>query len=111
MKYPYLCVGWHARELTCAYRLLWKYGLTDWECDVASLEWNVQGDCDFTRKMIRLDHSHVYWRPRRVVRETILHEIAHALVGRKPKPHGIRWQRKARELGVSERDINFHAAL
>ena len=38
------------------------------------------------------------------IRETILHEIAHAQ-GHPLDGHGLRWQRRARLLGVSEADI------
>jgi hypothetical protein len=113
-KPPFVRVGEFALERTRAYRLMWKYGLTDWDCEVESLgdggtRRGLLGNCDFARTTIRLDISHVHRGPWRFVRETILHEIAHALVG--PCGHGLKWQRKARELGVSESDIKFHDGL
>jgi hypothetical protein len=39
------------------------------------------------------------------IRETILHEIAHVLAGKKAKPHGRRWLRIAREIGVSDGNL------
>lgn len=57
------------------------------------------GQCDFTRQRITLSRYFVEMNDEPVVRETILHEIAHAIAG-SAAGHGPRWQMVARNLGV-----------
>jgi hypothetical protein len=56
------------------------------------------GQCDFENNVIRID-----WRIGRRFRQTMLHEIAHALVG---KPgHGEEWIKKAAEIGCTPNEL------
>lgn len=88
--------------------LLDKHGLHDWRISFENLrnalyapnegDRGFWGQCDFENKVIRID-----WRIGRRFRQTMLHEIAHALVG---KPgHGIEWFRKAEEIGCTENEL------
>jgi hypothetical protein len=92
-------------------RLFRKYGLKGWKLIVTrNLGENAQGICRPVEKEIYLD-PYKLSRPRSSIRETILHEIAHALAGKDVgrNGHGPKWQKKARALGVSEGDIAWHA--
>jgi predicted SprT family Zn-dependent metalloprotease len=56
------------------------------------------GRCDYTNRRITLSKSLTFLNPIEEVRDTILHEIAHALTpGAK---HGLRWRNKCREIGA-----------
>ena len=58
------------------------------------------GCCNFTKKYISLSRHLVELNEKSLVYDTILHEIAHALVGPK-HGHDKFWKLKARELGCS----------
>ncbi|HSV14163.1 MAG TPA: SprT-like domain-containing protein [Tepidisphaeraceae bacterium] len=80
-----------AREL-----LKW-HGLHDWQFafDHARRRF---GRCDYTHRRITLSRSLTFLNPVDEVRDTILHEIAHALTpGAK---HGPRWRAKCRQIGA-----------
>ena len=55
------------------------------------------GACHYTRKRITISRKFAEQFPEPEVRETILHEIAHALVGRR-HGHDAVWRQKAREI-------------
>lgn len=57
------------------------------------------GQCDYGNQRITLSRYYVALNDETLVRETILHEIAHAIAGG-PAGHGPRWQMVARNLGV-----------
>ena len=86
-----------AREL--AIELMDKHGLLD-------LRWSFEFDnakrrfgcCDYRAKTISLSKSLVELNTEESVKNTILHEIAHALVGR-GQGHNNVWKRKAIEIG------------
>jgi predicted SprT family Zn-dependent metalloprotease len=56
------------------------------------------GRCNYTRKLITLSHTLVELNIEAVVEQTILHEVAHAVVG-PHHGHGPVWRRKAIEIG------------
>lgn len=58
------------------------------------------GCCKERIKTITLSRYYVRDNEEHLVKDTILHEIAHALVGAKAG-HGWRWRSKAREIGCS----------
>ena len=90
--------------------LLDKHGLHDWRFDVQNLnkpDFGIDdlGGCDHDRKLIVVD-----WRVGRQFRQTVLHEIAHALANETPEEaiaeglnpyHGKRWLKIAEEIGCT----------
>lgn len=83
---------WLARDL------MDSYGLASWgfAFDRAKTR---HGQCDYTNQRITLSSYFVELNEEPLVRETILHEIAHAIAG-SSAGHGPRWQALARNLGV-----------
>lgn len=82
------------REL--GYELLLKHGLTDWtfQFDESKARFGV---CRYKPKIISLSWRLVSLNNEEKVRDTILHEIAHALM---PKcHHNWKWKAKALEIG------------
>lgn len=76
-----------------------SHGLRDWQVVVTRAKTQA-GVCRFHSKQIGLSGPLTERLDEDVVRDTILHEIAHALVGPK-HGHGPVWKAKARELGCS----------
>ena len=60
------------------------------------------GRCWYNVKVIFLSIYFIKYNDEEVVRKTILHEIAHALVG-KDKGHGAEWKRVCTEIGGDPR--------
>lgn len=56
------------------------------------------GQCDYTNRRITVSRHLTVRLDDETNRQTLLHEIAHALVGPRVG-HGARWQRVARQLG------------
>ena len=81
-----------------AHQKLHEYGLHDWKFAFDKARRRL-GCCRYNCKTISLSlnllqHS---WRE---IEDTLLHEIAHALVGPK-EGHGSRWKQKAIEIGCN----------
>ena len=72
-------------------------------CPDFSLGWmnkkRVLGDCNHGRKLIRLSKFHSQNNDRAVTRNTILHEIAHAIVG-PGHGHNNVWKRACLTVGA-----------
>ena len=76
-----------------------EHGLKDWSVRLTCDERNSYlGICLYRDKTIMLNTHHVDIHPEKEVICTILHEIAHALVG-PGYGHGPVWESKAREIG------------
>lgn len=77
--------------------LMQQHGLVGWrfEFDRAKRRF---GCCHYTTKTISLSWELVQLNDESRVKNTILHEIAHALVGHR-HGHDSVWRRKAREIG------------
>lgn len=75
-----------------------KHNLKDW-----SFAWQrsirILGTCNHNEKLILLSKCYVELNTFNLVYDTILHEIAHALVG-SGQGHNDIWKRKAVELGA-----------
>ena len=56
------------------------------------------GSCRYRQKLITLSRPLTILNPEEQVRDTLLHEIAHALTP--GDGHGARWKRKCREIGA-----------
>ncbi len=80
-------------------RLLQQHQLADWhfEFDHSTRR---AGRCHYRTKTISLSSDLARNAAEADIRETLLHEIAHALVGRKHH-HDAIWKARAREIGAS----------
>jgi predicted SprT family Zn-dependent metalloprotease len=80
-----------------AWSLLEKHGLHNWffRFDYAKRRF---GSCDYRNRTITLSKHLTELNTKGEVRDTILHEIAHALTP--GDNHGLRWQQKCLELGA-----------
>lgn len=83
---------------TKAIELMQQHGLSNWrfEFDPARRRFGI---CRYGRKVIGLSRYLVALNDEAEVTNTILHEIAHALVGPENHGHGYVWKAKAREIG------------
>lgn len=83
---------------TIARQMMNQHGLYDW-----TFGWDRAkrraGACHYHRKQITLSHHHVSMNQENEVRDTILHEIAHALAG-PGTGHGWQWRQVCRRIGA-----------
>lgn len=87
------------RALAVGRRLLREHGLDDWTI-VADRAKTRAGICRFARRQIGISAPITTLHDEAEVLDTILHEIAHALVGPQ-HGHDAVWRAKAREIGCS----------
>ena len=64
-----------------ARRLMDEHGLIGWTLAFVEAERRL-GDCDFKGRVIRISRSHALEGSAEQIRDTVLHEIAHAIAGR-----------------------------
>ena len=76
-----------------------KNGLYDWKLDLDHAKVRA-GVCFFREKKISFSRNFIKNSNESEIYDTILHEIAHALVGPK-HGHGIVWKKMAKKLGCS----------
>ena len=81
-----------------AANLLEKYGLTDWHFNWDNAK-RRGGRCEYMYRRITMSRHLVPMWTEEQVYNTLIHEIAHALVG-PGFGHGPVWARKMRELGA-----------
>ena len=86
----------HSAEML-AYQLLSKYKLHEWKFKFDHARSRF-GCCNFSNKTISISRVLTELNSLAKVKNTLLHEIAHALVGKK-HAHGKVWQNKAIEIG------------
>lgn len=84
-------------SIALAYDLLKEHNLDSWNVEVIETK-RVLGQCDFTKKIIRLSRPFVVLNDKDVVVDTIKHEIAHALVG-VGHGHDWKWKQMCEQLG------------
>jgi predicted SprT family Zn-dependent metalloprotease len=85
--------------LEMAAELMRQHGLQGWSVRLDHARRRA-GQCDYTRRVISLSRHYVRHADTAHIHDTILHEIAHALVG-PHHGHDAVWRRKAREIGCS----------
>lgn len=79
--------------------LLDQHGLTEWRCRLNTNKSRL-GVCKYRKQRIEVQEWYALNNPKEEVDDTILHEIAHALVG-PGHGHGPVWKAKARQLGCT----------
>jgi predicted SprT family Zn-dependent metalloprotease len=89
----------HAWVLQTVRELLDKHGLPHWTVGFNNRK-TMLGRCLFHRKLIELSRPYVDHNDEESIRDTILHEIAHALVGPE-HGHNPVWMSKALEIGAT----------
>lgn len=85
--------------LDTAATLMRQHGLDGWTVRLDHARRRA-GQCDYTRRVISLSRHYVRHAEPAHIHDTILHEIAHALVG-PHHGHDAVWRRKAREIGCT----------
>ena len=80
-------------------QLFAQHGLSDWRLVLDNARRRA-GQCDYRNKTISLSRHYVRYASHDHIEDTLLHEIAHALVGPK-HGHDMVWRQKAREIGCT----------
>ena len=84
-----------------ARRLMEEHGLSEWTFAFVEAGRRL-GDCSFRHRVIRIGRAHALDGSDEQVRDTMLHEIAHALAGPEAG-HGPLWKATARRIGATPR--------
>ena len=84
-----------------ARRLMDEHGLTGWTLAFVEAKRRL-GDCHFQHRVIRISRTHALGGSKEQIRDTVLHEIAHAIAGREAG-HGPLWKVTARRIGATPR--------
>lgn len=95
--------------IALARTLLERHNLSDWSFRLDNARSRC-GSCHFARREITLSKHLVARNERDEVRATLLHEIAHALVG-PGCGHGAAWRAAVRRIGGSDRIANTTADM
>ena len=85
--------------INLGYAMLSEHGLSDWSLKLDHARRRA-GSCDYRKKQISLSRHYVRYAEPAHIQDTILHEIAHALVGPR-HGHDAVWRMKAREIGCT----------
>ena len=94
---PMACSAWAGKESArngaerlngvagMARRLMDDHGLTGWTLAFVEAKRRL-GDCHFRHRVIRISRTHALGGSKEQIRDTVLHEIAHAIAGRRGGP-------------------------
>ncbi len=92
----------HSEAYSLARKLMDQHGLQSWTFKFNRRKRSF-GLCSYTRKVIQLSKYHAEMGTPEDIKDTILHEIAHALAfskyGRSISPHGYEWRSIAISIG------------
>ena len=89
------------RIAAMARSLMDEHGLGAWTFAFFEAERRL-GDCHYQERLIRVSRTHALEAGEAEIRDTVLHEIAHALAGPEAR-HGPLWKATARRLGATPR--------
>ncbi len=89
--------------------LLDQHGLTGWQVGFIKAK-RTCGLCDYTTKTVSLGLPYIARNPDDMIRNTILHEIAHALAGWQAG-HGPKWKAVCRQVGCNPERLNKVATM
>ena len=84
-----------------ARRLMDEHGLTGWTLAFVEATKRL-GTCNYSHRVIRIGRSHALDGSEAQIRNTVLHEIAHAIAG-PGAGHGPLWKATARRIGATPR--------
>ena len=90
-----------SRVAATARALMDEHGLGEWTFAFLEAERRL-GDCNYQDRVIRVGRTHALDASDAEIRDTILHEIAHALAGPEAR-HGPAWKAIARRIGATPR--------
>lgn len=90
-----------------ARRMLADHGLTGWRVKLSNIMTKTYGICDHGKRELRIAGRIAAINPAAETRNTIAHEVAHAIVGH-GAGHGPAWKRACRETGA--RPVRCHQA-
>ena len=82
-----------------ARQLIDRHGLTDWTLAFSETRRRL-GHCDYRDKVIRIALQHALGDADESIRDTVLHEIAHAIAGCEAG-HGPLWKEIAQKIGAT----------
>ena len=90
-----------------ARRLMDEHGLTGWTLAFGEARKRL-GDCHFRYHVIRISRTHALEGSEEQIRDTVLHEIAHAIAGH-GAGHGPLWKATARRIGATPRAKTYES--
>ena len=90
-----------------ARRLMDAHGLTGWTVAFGEARKRL-GDCHFRHHVIRISRTHALEGSGEQIRDTVLHEIAHAIAGYEAG-HGPLWKATARRIGATPRAKTYES--
>ena len=90
-----------------ARRLMDEHGLTDWTLAFGEARRRL-GDCHFRHHVIRISRTHALAGSEEQIRDTVLHEIAHAIAGHEAG-HGPLWKATARRIGATPKAKTYES--
>ena len=90
-----------------ARQLMDEHGLTGWTLAFVEAKRRL-GDCHFKERVIRISRSHALEGSEEQIRDTVLHEIAHAIAGREAG-HGPLWKVTARRIGATPKAYAYES--
>ena len=97
------------RATAHALALMQQHGLNDWQFQLDHARQRC-GSCNYSRRKITVSRHLLQHNAPEEITATILHEIAHALVG-PGHGHGPRWQAMARSIGAEPQATNDRAEM
>lgn len=89
----------HQAALDLAAKLMDEHGLSGWTVRLDHARRRA-GQCDYNKRVISLSRHYVRHAEDTHIHDTILHEIAHALVG-PHHGHDAVWRQQARKIGCT----------
>ena len=90
-----------------ARRLMDAHGLTGWTFAFGEARRRL-GHCHFRHHVIRISRTHALEGSEEQIRDTVLHEIAHAIAGYEAG-HGPLWKVTARRIGATPRAKTYES--
>ena len=90
-----------------ARRLMNEHGLTGWTLTFGEARKRL-GDCHFRHHVIRISRTHALEGSEEQIRDTVLHEVAHAIAGHEAG-HGPLWKATARRIGATPRATTYES--